>query len=125
MPLHHLEVVREYLLENLDKGFIGPSYAPFASPILLAEKHGKTRFCVDFRRLNALTKKDKYPLPLIDELLERLSKAKVFTKLDIRQGFYRIRMDPNSKNLTTFRTQYGQFKYRVMPFGVLNGPAIF
>jgi hypothetical protein len=125
MPLHHLEIVREYLLENLDKGFIGPSYAPFASPILLAEKNGKTRFCVDFRRLNALTKKDKYPLPLIDELLERLSKAKVFTKLDIRQGFHRIRMDPNSEDLTTFRTRYGQFKYRVMPFGVSNGPAIF
>jgi hypothetical protein len=99
--------MREYLLENLDKGFIGPSYAPFASLILLAEKHRKTRFYVDFRRLNALIKKDKYPLPLINELLERLNKAKVFTKLNIRQGFHRIYIDPNSKNLTTFRTRYG------------------
>ncbi|RMJ20631.1 hypothetical protein PHISP_08499, partial [Aspergillus sp. HF37] len=107
MPLHHLEAVKEYLLDNLDKGFIGPSYAPFASPILLVEKDGKTRFCVDYRRLNALTKKDRYPLPLIDELLERLSKAKIFTKLDIRQGFHRIRTDPNSEDLTTFRTRYG------------------
>jgi hypothetical protein len=111
MLLYHLEIVREYLLENLDKGFIGPSYAPFASLILLAEKHGKTRFYVDFRRLNALTKKNKYPLPLIDELLERLSKVKIFTELNIRQGFHRIRIDPNSKNLTIFRTRYGQFKY--------------
>jgi hypothetical protein len=88
MPLHHLETMKKYLLKNLDKGFIGPSHASFASLILLAEKHGKTRFYIDFRRLNTLTKKDRYPLPLIDKLLERLSKARVFTKLDIRQGFY-------------------------------------
>ena len=77
---------------------------------------GGLRFCVDYRKLNALTKKDRYPLPLIDESLERLSKAKVFTKLDIRQGFHRIRIHPDSEELTTFRTRYGSYKYKVMPY---------
>jgi transposase InsO family protein len=91
----------------------------------MAYQNGKYRFCVDYRKLNALTTKDRYPLPLIDELLERLSKARIFTKLDIRQGFHRIRIDSESEDLTTFRTRYGQFKYKVMPFGLTNGPAIF
>jgi reverse transcriptase-like protein len=86
---------------------------------------GGLRFCVDYRKLNAITRKDRYPLPLIDELMERLSRAKIFTKLDIRQGFHRIRMSPESEDLTTFRTRYGAYKYRVMPFGLTNGPANF
>jgi transposase InsO family protein len=86
---------------------------------------GGLRFCVDYRKLNAVTKKDRYPLPLVDELMERLSRAKIFTKLDIRQGFHRIRMSPESEDLTTFRTRYGAYKYRVMPFGLTNGPATF
>jgi hypothetical protein len=86
---------------------------------------GGLRFCVDYRKLNAVTKKDRYPLPLVDELMERLSQAKIFTKLDIRQGFHRIRMSPESEDLTTFRTRYGAYKYRVMPFGLTNGPATF
>ena len=121
-----LEAAKKYIVENLDKGFIVPSNAPFASPILMARMpSGKLRFCVDYRRLNAITKKDRYPLPLIDELMERLGRAKVFTKLDIRQGFHRIRMSPESEDLTTFRTRYGAYKYRVMPFGLTNGPATF
>jgi hypothetical protein len=83
------------------------------------------RFCVDYRKLNALTKKDRYPLPLIDKLLQRVNKAKFFTKLDIRQGFHRIRIDTDSEDLTTFRTRYGSFKYKVIPFGVTNRPATF
>ena len=70
-----------------------------------------------------MTRKDRYPLPLLEETLARLSKAKVFTKLDIRQAFYRIRMDPDSEDLTTFRTRYGTYKYKVLPFGLTNGPA--
>ena len=73
------------MTENLSKGFITPSHAPFASPVLMARKPGGgLRFCVDYRKLNAVTKKDRYPLPLVDELMERLSRAKIFTKLDIR-----------------------------------------
>jgi hypothetical protein len=126
MSLLELEAAKAYLIDNLEKGFIVPSDAPFASPILMAYQNGKYRFCVDFRRLNMLTTKDRYPLPLIDELLERLSHARIFTKLDVRQGFHRIRMaSPGDEDLTTFRTRYGQFKYRVMPFGLTNGPAVF
>jgi hypothetical protein len=126
MNTEELEAVREYILDNLHKGFIIPSNAPFASPILMAEKPGGgLHFCVDYRKLNAITRKDHYPLPLIDKILEHISKAKIFTKLDIRQGFHRIRMDPASEDLTTFRSRYGSFKYKVMPFGLTNGPATF
>jgi hypothetical protein len=126
MSLEELEAAREYILDNLSKGFIEPSNAPFASPIIMAEKPGGgLRFCVDYRKLNQLTKKDRYPLPLIDEVFERLNRARIFTKLDIRQGFHRIRMDPESEDLTTFRCRYGTYKYKVMPFGLTNGPATF
>ncbi|KAI7975494.1 hypothetical protein EIK77_002299 [Talaromyces pinophilus] len=121
-----LEAAKEYIIDNLNKGFIVASQAPFASPILMAKKPGGgLRFCVDYRKLNSITKKDRYPLPLIDEVFERLSKARIFTKLDIRQGFHRIRMHQESEDLTTFRCRYGTFKYKVMPFGVTNGPATF
>ena len=121
-----LEAARDYIVDNLHKGFIGPSAAPFSSPILMARKPGGgLRFCVDYRKLNAITRKDRYPIPLVDELMERISGAKIFTKLDIRQGFHRIRLDPKSEDLTTFRTRYGTYKYHVVPFGLTNGPAAF
>ena len=124
--LEELVAMRDYLASNLAKGFIVSSKAPFASPVLFARKgDGSLRFCVDYRKLNALTKKNRYPLPLIDETLARLSRAKIFTKLDIRQAFHRIRMDPASEELTAFRTRYGLFQYKVMPFGLTNGPATF
>jgi hypothetical protein len=126
MSLEELEAAKQYIQENLDKGFIVPSHAPFASPILMVRKHdGALHLCVDYQKLNAITKKDQYPLPLIDELLERLSKAKIFTKIDIRQGFHRIQMHPDSEDMTTFRTRYGSYKYKVMPLGLTNGPATF
>lgn len=112
--------------ENLKKGFIEDSSAPFASPILFVKKHdGSLRFCIDFRKLNNITRKDRYPLPLIDETLSRLAKAKIYTKLDIRQAFYRIRMDPDSKELTTFRTRYSTYKCKVLWEGLYNGPATY
>ncbi|KAI9034720.1 reverse transcriptase family protein, partial [Aspergillus affinis] len=121
-----LEAIKAYLVENLQKGFIVPSAAPFGSPVLMAAKPGGgLRFCVDYRKLNSITKKNRYPLPLMDELLDRLGRAKIFTKLDIRQGFHRIRMHPDSVDLTTFRTKYGSYKYQVLPFGLTNGPAAF
>ena len=124
--LEELVAMREYLASNLAKGFIELSKSPFASPVLFARKgDGSLRFCVDYRKLNALTKKNRYPLPLIDETLARLSRAKIFTKLDIRQAFHRIRISPDSEELTAFRTRYGLFQYRVMPFGLTNGPATF
>ena len=121
-----LRTCKQYLIDNLDKGFIAPSQSPFAAPILFARKSdGGLRFCVDYRKLNAVTRRDSYPLPLLDETLARISKAKIFTKLDIRQAFHRIRMDPASEDLTTFRTRYGCYKYKVVPFGLTNGPATY
>ena len=126
MSLEQLEVVKEYITENLAKGFIEPSQAPFAAPILFVRKpNGSLRFCIDFRLLNSLTRKDRYPLPLIDETLARLAGAKIYTKLDIRQAFHRIRMDPASEEYTTFRTRYGSYKCKVVPFGLTNGPATY
>ena len=83
------------------------------------------RFYIDYRKLNLLTQKDAYPLPRIDELLTRVSRAKFFTKLDIRQAFHRIRMDPASEEYTSFRTRYGTYKCKVLPFGLCNGPATY
>ena len=126
MSSEELKSVHKYLLDNLDKGFIEPSHAPFSSPVLFVKKSdGILRFCIDFRKLNAITRKDRYPLPLIDETLARLNKAKIFTKLDIRQAFHRIRMHPDSEELTTFRTRYGSYKCKVLPFGLTNGPATY
>jgi hypothetical protein len=130
-PLRHqsteeLQAIKQYLVENLHKGFIDASKAPFAAPILFVKKpNGSLRFCIDFRKLNELTRKDQYPLPLIEETLARLRKACIFTKLDIRQAFHRIRIDPESEELTTFRTRYGSYKCKVMPFGLTNGPATY
>ena len=84
-----LQAMKKYLEENLDKGFIAPSQAPFSSPVLFIKKPNRQlRFCIDFRKLNLIIRKDRYLLPLINETLARLNKAKVFTKLDICQVFY-------------------------------------
>ncbi len=83
------------------------------------------RFCINYRKLNELTRKDRYPIPLIDETLARLSKAKIYTKLDIRQAFHRIRIHPDSEEFTTFRTRYGVYKYKVLWEGLTNGPATY
>ena len=113
-------------MDNLVKGFIEPSQAPFASPILFTKKpNGGLRFCIDYRKLNNITRKDRYPLPLLDKTLARINRAKIFTKLDIRQAFYQIRMDPGSVDLTTFRTRYGSYKCKVLPFGLTNGPTTY
>ena len=126
MTTRELEEPKFYLQENLHKGFIKPSQSPYASPILfVAKPDGGLRCCIDFRKLNELTRKDRYPIPLIDETLARISEARIFTKLDIRQAFHRIRMDPASEELTTFRTRYGSYKCKVLPFGLTNGPATY
>jgi hypothetical protein len=124
--LEELLATKKFLDENLLTGFITASQASYASPILFVQKpNGQLRFCIDFRKLNSITRKDRYPLPLIDETLARIGQAKIFTKLDIRQAFHRIRMNPESENLTTFRTRYGQYKCRVLMEGLTNGPATF
>ena len=83
------------------------------------------RFCIDFRQLNNITKKSKYPIPLIEKTIARISQAKIFTKFDIRQAFHRIRVYTDSEELISFCTRYRQYKYKVLSFGLTNGPATF
>ena len=124
MSLQELDAVKRYLDSHLAKGFIQASSAPYSSPVLFVKKpSGGIRFCVDYRRLNAITKKDQYPIPLIEETLAQLEGAKYFTKIDIRQAFYRIKMLEDSEELTIFFTRFGAFKYLVIPFGLCNRPA--
>jgi hypothetical protein len=126
MSVTELEEVKHYLLDNLNKGFIEPSQSPFTVLVLFVKKaNGSLRFCIDYWKLNQLTRKDRYPIPLLDETLARLGRAKVFTKLDIRQAFHCIRMDPDSEELTTFCTRYRAYKYKVLPFGLTNGLATY
>ena len=106
-----LKFVKKFLEKHLKKGFIEASSAPCSSPILLAKKPGGgIRFCVDYQKLNTLTKKDAYPLPLIAETIARLKKTIVFTKIDIRQAFHKLRMALESENATTFASQFGAYK---------------
>ncbi len=126
MTTKELEIVKQYLINNLHKGFITPSQAPFAALVLFVRKPNRSlQFYINFQKLNQLTRKDQYPLPLIDETLAWISRAKIFTKLDIWQAFYCIRIDLESKELTTFQTRYRSYKCKVLPFGLTNGPATY
>jgi hypothetical protein len=93
--------------------------------LFVAKPNSSLRFCVDYHKLNSLTKKDQHPLPLIDKTLAWIANAKIFTKLNIRQAFHRIRIDADSEELTTFRTRYSTYKYQVLLFGLTNGPATY
>ena len=126
MSVDELQVLRKFLKENLDKGWIRASSSPAASPVLFAKKPGGgLRFCVDYRALNAITVKNRYPLPLVQETLSRLSKATIYTKLDVIAAFNKIRMKEGDEWLTAFNTRYGLFESLVMPFGLCNAPATF
>lgn len=121
-----LEALREYIDENLAKGFIRHSKSPAASPVLFVKKKdGSLRLCVDYRALNKVTVKNRYPIPLISELLDRLGEAKIFTKIDLRGAYNLVRIKPGDEWKTAFRTRYGHFEYLVMPFGLTNAPAVF
>jgi hypothetical protein len=103
-----LVALKEYLTENLRKEWIVSSGAKYGFPVLFAKKpNSGLRLCVNYRKLNARTRKNTYFLPLIEEILERISRARVYIKLDIRRAFYRIRISEKSENLTTFRTRFG------------------
>ncbi|KAH0604507.1 uncharacterized protein H6S33_006884 [Morchella sextelata] len=121
-----LKALREYLDENLPKGFIRASESPAEAPILFVKKSDRTlRLCVDYRGLNAITIKNRYPLPLLKETLAKLSRAQYYTKLDLRWGYNQIRIAERDEWKTAFRTRYGYFEYTVMPFGLANAPATF
>ncbi|SPC67975.1 uncharacterized protein UHOD_12199 [Ustilago sp. UG-2017b] len=123
---HELKTLREYLEENLAKGFISPSDSPAASPILFVKKKdGSLRLCVDYRGLNRITIRNRYLLPLIDKLLDRLCEARFFTRIDLRGTYNLLRIAKGDEWKMAFRTRYGLFQYNVMPFGLTNAPASF
>jgi hypothetical protein len=126
MSQNELLVLQKYLKENLSKGFIRVSSSEAASPVLFARKPGGgLRFCVDYRGLNAITRKNRYPIPLIEETLRQLGKAKWFSKFDVIAAFNKLRIAEGDEWKTAFRTRYGLFEYLVMPFGLSNAPSSF
>ncbi|CAK9780322.1 unnamed protein product [Cutaneotrichosporon oleaginosum] len=121
-----LDVLKKYLDEMQEIGFIRPSQSPAAAPILFVKKKdGSLRLCVDYRGLNNVTVKNRYPLPLISELLNRLGSAKFFSRIDLRNAYHQIRIAEGEEWKTAFRCRYGLFEYLVMPFGLTNAPATF
>jgi len=126
MPPNELAELKVQLQDLLNKGFIRPSSSPWGCPALFVKKKDQSlRLCVDYRPLNAVTIKNKYPLPRIDILFDQLAGAKVFSKIDLRSGYHQIKIRPQDIPKTAFSTRYGLFEYLVMSFGLTNAPAYF
>src|SRR5882724_749745 len=121
-----LAALRKFIDDNLATGFICPSCSPHGAPVLfICKKDGSLRLCVNFRGLNRISKKDRYPLPLISDLLDAPQKARVYTKIDLWHTYHLVRISPGDEWKTAFRTRYGSFKWLVMPEGITNAPAAF
>ncbi|KAL5733419.1 hypothetical protein ACOSQ2_033111 [Xanthoceras sorbifolium] len=121
-----LEELRKQLKDLLDAGCIQPSKVPYGAPVLFQrKKDGSMRLCIDYRALNEVTIKNKYPIPLIADLFDQLGRAQYFTKLDLRSGYYQVRIAEGDKAKTTCVTRYGAYEFLVMPFGLTNTPATF
>ncbi|GAU46655.1 hypothetical protein TSUD_281460 [Trifolium subterraneum] len=126
MSALELNELKKQLEELLEKKFIRPSVSPWGAPVLLVKKkEGSMRLCIDYRQLNKVTIKNKYPLSRIDDLMDQLVGACVFSKIDLRSEYHQIRVKTEDVPKTAFRTRYGHYEYTVMPFGVTNAPGVF
>ncbi|KAL4032758.1 hypothetical protein IC575_005840 [Cucumis melo] len=121
-----LKELKVQLQELLDKGFIRPSVSPWGAPVLFVKKKdGSIRLCIDYRELNKVTVKNRYPLPRIDDLFDQLQGATVFSKIDLRSGYHQLRIKDGDVPKTAFRSRYGHYEFIVMSFGLTNAPAVF
>ena len=126
MPFHKKREVIKLVKDMESQGIIQPSQSAWASPIVLVQKKdGSVRFCIDYHKLNEVTKKDSYPLPRVDDLLDSLGGAQWFSTLDLASGYWQVQMDPASKEKTAFSTPLGLYEFNVMPFGLCNAPGTF
>ena len=126
LSMHEREIVNRQIDEWLEKGVIKRSSSEFASPIVLVEKSdGSTRLCVDYRKINKVVVRDRYPMPLIDDVLDALRGAKVFTTLDLENGFFHVPVEEGSRKYTSFVVPDGQYEFLKAPFGLCNSPAVF
>ncbi|KAL0533479.1 hypothetical protein IC582_030319 [Cucumis melo] len=126
MDLAELEELKVQLQELLDKGFSRPSVSPWAAPVLFVKKKdGSMRLYIDYKKLNKVTVKNKYPLPRIDDLFDQLQGATVFSEIDLQLGYHQLRIKDNDVSKTAFRSGYGHYEFIVMSFGLTNAPAVF
>jgi hypothetical protein len=126
MSQPELAELRKQLTEMLEGGIIVPAKSPFGAPVLFQKKQdGSLRFCVDYRALNKITVKNRYPIPLIADCFDQLCRAKYYTKIDLRSGYWQVRIKAGDEHKTTCVTRYGAFEFKVMPFGLTNAPATF
>jgi hypothetical protein len=121
-----LAELKTQIIELQQKGFIRPSSSPWGAPVLfVTKKDGSMRMCIDYRSLNEVTIKNKYPLPRIDDLFDQPQGAQYFSKIDLRSGYHQLRVKEGDIQKTTFVTRYGQYEFTVMPFGLTNAPTFF
>lgn len=127
MSQPELAELRKQLKELLDAGLLQPAKSPYGAPVLFQKKQdGSLRMCVDYRALNKVTFRNNYPIPLVADCFDPLSKARVFTKLDLRSGYWQVRIAEGDESKTTCVTRYGAYEFLVvMPFGLTNAPATF
>ena len=126
MALAELKELKEQLQKLMDRGFIHPSVSPWGAPVLFVKKKdGLMQLCIDYRELNRVTIRNKYPLPKIDDLFDQLKGASVFSNIDLQSEYHQLKVRKNDVQKTAMRTRYGHYEFVVMPFGLTNAPSMF